>query len=175
MKRIPKLVVLAGVIVLVLAGLALATPGVGVLASAVFARGTNAQPLDVQGKAGVTLQTKSGVDFVTQQIVIAPGGTTGWHSHPGPVLVTVKSGELTLVYANEATCRGRTYRAGESFVDRGDEVVHTALNRGTENLELWATYLVPGNPGAPMRIDAPAPSLGTCQDGVAPRSRGRDR
>jgi quercetin dioxygenase-like cupin family protein len=175
MKRISKLVVLAGLTVAVMAGLALATPGIGILASPVHARGTNAQLLDVQSKAGVTLQTRSGVDFVTQQIVIAPGGTTGWHSHPGPVLVTVKSGELTLVYANEATCQGRTYRAGESFVDRGDEVVHTALNRGTENLEVWATYLVPGNPGAPFRIDAPAPSLGTCRDALAPSARGRGR
>lgn len=160
MKRIPTLIVLAGFILPVLAGLALATPGIGILASTVHARGTNADLLNVHSKSGVKLQTKDSVDFVTQQVVMAPGGTSGWHSHPGPALVTIKSGELTIVYANDETCLGRTYRAGQSFVDRGDEVVHTALNRGTENAEFWVTYLVPGEPGAPARLDEP--SAGTC-------------
>src|SRR5215218_117623 len=120
-----------------LTGIALATPGVGIVSAPVHARGTNADLLNVHSKAGVKLQTKSSVDFVTQQISIAPGGTTGWHSHPGPVLVTVKSGQLTIVYADEPTCVGRTYTAGESFVDHGDEHVHTAFNDGGANTELW--------------------------------------
>jgi quercetin dioxygenase-like cupin family protein len=139
-----------------LAGAALATPGVGVL-STVHARGTNADRLNIHSAAGIKLKTKNPLDFVTQQLTIAPGGTTGWHSHPGPVLVTVKSGALTLVYADDPTCQGRTYHAGQSFVDRGDETVHTALNLGTTPVELWATYLVPGPAGAPMRLDAPDP------------------
>ncbi len=138
-------------------GVALATPGIGVLSAPVHARGTNADLLNIHSKAGIKLKTKQALDFVTQQITIAPGGTTGWHSHPGPVLVTVKSGALTLVYANDPTCGGRTYHAGESFVDRGDETVHTALNLGSSNVELWATYLVPGAPGTPFRLDAPDP------------------
>lgn len=154
------LIVVPGLVLPVLAGIALATPGIGILSAPVHARGTHAELLNIHSKAGVKLQTKESVDFVTQQIVIAPGGTTGWHSHPGPVLVTVKSGELTLVYADDTSCEGRTYRAGESFVDRGDEIVHTAINRSPANLELWATYLVPGAPGTPARIDAPSP--GTC-------------
>lgn len=44
--------------------------------------------------------------------------------------MTVKSGALTLVYADDPTCAGRTYTAEQSFVDRGDETVHTALNLG---------------------------------------------
>jgi hypothetical protein len=142
------------------AGIALATPGIGILSAPVQARGTIAERLNVHTNAGIKLQTKDALDVVTQQIVIAPGGTTGWHSHPGPVLVTIKSGAMTLVYADDATCQGRVYTAGQSFVDRGDEFVHTALNRGSGNLEFWATYLVPGEPGAPARLDAPA--SGTC-------------
>ena len=34
-------------------------------------------------------------DTVVQQIVFGPGGHTGWHSHPGPVVVLVAQGELT--------------------------------------------------------------------------------
>jgi quercetin dioxygenase-like cupin family protein len=160
MRRIPKLVLPAIILLAGTAGIALATNGIGIISSPVHARGTIAEKLNVHSKAGIKLQTKDALDVATQQIVIAPGGTTGWHSHPGPVLVTVKSGEVTLVYADDATCQGRTYRAGESFVDRGDEHVHTALNRGSVNTELWATYLVPGAPGTPARIDAAGP--GTC-------------
>ena len=158
--RAQKLVFAVIVLLPLLAGIALATPGIGIVSAPVHARGTNADRLNVHSKAGVKLQTKSSLDFVTQQIVIAPGGTTGWHSHPGPVLVTVKSGELTLVYADDTSCQGTIYGAGESFVDRGDAIVHTALNRGSANLEFWATYLVPGAPGTPQRIDAPSP--GNC-------------
>ena len=28
--------------------------------------------------------------------MLSPGGFTGWHSHPGPVLITVKSGAATV-------------------------------------------------------------------------------
>jgi hypothetical protein len=157
MSRTTKIALVAGLVLPVLTGLALATPGVGILSAQVHARGTQAEPVSVNSRhAGIKLQTRSSVDFVTQQIVIAPGGTTGWHSHPGPVLVTVKTGELTLIYKNRS-CGGITYKAGESFVDRGDETPHTALNRTSGNTELWATYLVPGHPGAPFRLDEPEP------------------
>jgi len=143
----------------VIAGAAIATPGIGVLGAPVHARGTNAEALSVYSRSGIELTTKSSVDFVTQQITIAPGGSTGWHGHPGPVLVTIKSGAMTLIYANDPSCAGRTYTAGQSFVDRGDEVTHNAQNLGTEPLEIWATYLVPGAPGTALRIDAPDPGI----------------
>jgi Cupin domain len=146
----------AGLFVIV--GAALATPGAGVLGAPVHARGTNADELNIHSAAGIKLKTKGALDFVTQQITIAPGGTTGWHSHPGPVLVTIKSGALTVVYANDPTCAGRTFTAGQSFVDRGDETVHTARNLGATAVEFWATYLVPGAAGTAFRIDEADPA-----------------
>ena len=155
MKIIVTFVVLG---LFAIVGTALATPPIGIIAAPVQARGTNADELNLHTAAGIKLKTKSSLDFVTQQIRIAPGGTTGWHSHPGPVLVTVKTGALTVVYASDPTCSGRTYTAGQSFVDRGDENVHTALNLGATEVELWATYLVPGAAGtAPFRLDAADP------------------
>ncbi len=92
-----------------------------------------------------------------QQIVIAPGGNTGWHSHPGPVVVLIKSGQMSFY---EEDCTLRTYSAGQSFIDKGQGHVHIARNESqSENLELWATYFdVP--PGGAFRIDAPNP--GNC-------------
>ncbi len=143
-----------------LVGVALATPGVGIISAPVHARGTIGERQVVNSKSGIHLKTKGSVDLATQQVVIGGGGSTGWHSHPGPVLVTVKSGSLRLIYADDTTCEGTVYGAGDSFIDRGDEVTHIARNESlTQSVELWATYLVPGAPGTGFRNDvSPAPS-----------------
>ena len=148
-----------GVGFLLLVGVAVATPPGGVLSAPVHARGTLGEDQLVNSKSGVHVKTKGSADLVSQQIVIAGGGHTGWHSHPGPVLVTVKRGALRLIYANDETCTGIVYEAGDSFIDRGDAVVHIARNESlSSEVELWATYFVPGDPGAAFRLDEPAGS-----------------
>ena len=159
-RRSPRqrtaLVLLAlGVPFLLVAGLALATPGL-VSSAPVHARGTLPESLIVNSKSGIHLKTKGSADVVTQQLVFPGGGHTGWHSHPGPVLVTVKRGAIRLIYSDDSTCEGTVYEAGDSFVDRGDEVVHIARNfSATDEVELWATYLVPADPGSAFRLDEP--------------------
>lgn len=150
---------------LLLVGVAVATPGLGILSAPVHARGTlgptNGPNLVVNSKSGVHLKALGSTDIVTQQIRIGPGGHTGWHSHPGPVLVTVKAGSLQLIYASDEACQGVAYEAGDSFVDRGDENVHIARASPFDGVELWATYFVPGgDPSAPFRLDAPDPGTG---------------
>ena len=154
------LAIVLGTGFLLLVGAALATPGVGIISAPVHARGTLGEDQIVNSKSGVHLKTKGSVDVATQQVVIAEGGSTGWHSHPGPVLVTVKSGGLRLIYADDLSCAGTVYEAGDSFIDRGDAITHIAKNESsTDPVELWATYLVPGDPGTGFRIDvSPAPS-----------------
>ena len=129
-KTRTKVVVAVGFVLPLLVGVALATPGFGILSAPVHARGTLApttgENLIVNSKSGVHVKTKGSVDLVTQEIRIAPGGHTGWHSHPGPVLVTVQAGSLQLIYADDSTCQGTVYEAGDSFVDRGDETAHIA-------------------------------------------------
>jgi hypothetical protein len=98
---------------------------------------------------------------VVQQIVIGPGGHTGWHSHPGPVVVVVTSGALTFYSSEDPACTPRTYIARQAFIDSGQGHVHIARNLSTtENLDLWAVYFdVPPPPGG-FRIDVPNP--GNC-------------
>ena len=76
-----------------------------------------------------------------------PGGTVGWHTHPGPVIVNIVDGELELVW--ERDCVPRTYAAGETFFDPSGEI-HTATNPSdTEETVAYATFLgVPD--GAPL-------------------------
>ena len=145
-------------------GTAIATPGFGILGAPVHARGTleptTGNNVIVNSKSGVHVKTQGSVDLVTQELRFAAGGHTGWHSHPGPVLVTVKSGSLQLIYADDETCQGTVYEAGDSFVDRGDERAHIARMSPFQETVLWAMYFVPGAAGAPFRLDEPAPGTG---------------
>lgn len=151
-------------IVALSATVAMATPGSGIVSSTVFARASFADPIDIKFKVkGATgqevIQVNNAQETVVQQIIIAPGGTTGWHSHPGPVVVLIKSGQMSFYDGDDPTCTVRTYSAGQAFVDSGQGHVHIARNEGSANLELWATYFdVP--PGGAFRIDAPSP--GNC-------------
>src|SRR5215211_5858904 len=50
------------------------------------------------------IKTKGSSDLHVLQNTIAPGGTFGWHSHPGPSLVIVKSGTATFYLASDRRC-----------------------------------------------------------------------
>jgi hypothetical protein len=162
----PTIAIAIGVGFIMLVGTALATTPGGIISAPVQARGTlgptDGPNLVVNSKTGVHLKAKGSTNIVTQQITIGPGGHTGWHSHPGPVLVTVKEGTLRLIYATDSACNGTDYPAGSSFVDRGDEVIHIARNMSvSNNVVLWATYFVPGaETTAAFRLDAADPGTG---------------
>ena len=142
------------------AGTLLLTPGFGVTANNVVARASFIDATDIKikvndGKENV-LHMPNAEETVVHQIKLAPGGYTGWHSHPGPVIVLVKSGALTFYDAEFPGCPAtHTYTAGQSFVDAGQGHVHNAKNTSSDELELWAVYLdVP--PGGVFRNDVPA-------------------
>jgi quercetin dioxygenase-like cupin family protein len=155
MKRLNKLLVLAVVTFGLAGGIAFATPGGGIVAAPVIARAT----VDADNFKLKLHDSSNPADVAIQQVTIAPGGFTGWHTHPGPAVVLVKSGEFTLYEADDPSCTGRTYRAGQSFVDAGYGNVHIGRNESAADVELWVAYLdVPV--GGAFRIDAPAP--GNC-------------
>ena len=105
----------------------------------------------------VDLKSKDNTDILVTNLAIAPGGHSGWHSHPGPVLVVVKTGTVTLYHANDPSCTGTSYPAGTVFVEEGG-VVHIARNEGTVDETMVASSFLPA--GAPGRIDEAAP--GNC-------------
>ena len=148
----------------VLSGAALATPSSNIVSATVVARASFVDPVDAKFKTQEEqrqeiLHAPELLETVMQQIVIGPGGSTGWHSHPGPVVVLIKSGALTFYSSEDPTCTPRTYSAGQAFIDRGQGHVHLARNLGGQNVELWATYFdVPV--GGAFRLDAPDP--GNC-------------
>lgn len=133
---------LAGLTV-VIAATALATPGSGFKERTVVARGTYGPHFKIK------LQNSSRPgDVVVQKFVLGPGGQSGWHLHPGPAVVTIKSGELTL---DQADCSSRTYSAGEVAVEPTEDV-HRVRNVGATDLEFWVTFLdIPV--GSPQRLE----------------------
>jgi len=160
------------------AGHVLATPSSGLtattLAKSLF------EPLDVEGhvssadacqssqgkiedwercagwKARANTGGPSDVWVVDNKLV--PGGTTGWHSHPGPSLILVVAGTVTNYTSDDPSCTGHAYSAGQGFVDPGGTHVHILRNEDSLPAETIAVQLLPRD--AVRRIDAPDP--GNC-------------
>jgi quercetin dioxygenase-like cupin family protein len=101
------------------------------------------------------INTKGASDVHVLQNVIRPGGTFGWHSHPGPSLVIVKSGTATFYMADDPTCSPHLVQAGQGFIDNGHDT-HVVRNEGTDDLVTIVVSFVPA--GFNRRIDEAAPS-----------------
>src|SRR5712691_11021926 len=112
-KRFTLALTAALIAVVAIVGVVLATPISGVttttFAVSRFAD-INAKTLtDIDPSANVDywqarINTKGSTDVYMLENRIAPGGTFGWHSHPGPSIVLVKSGTLTLYRGADPTC-----------------------------------------------------------------------
>ncbi|MBA3333957.1 MAG: cupin domain-containing protein [Actinobacteria bacterium] len=157
-KLVGGTTVLAGFALLAIAATALATSSVGVTSTPI-AQG-NAGDIDVRVKTGewkVKLDTKGPSTLAVSENRVAPGGDFGWHSHPGPSLVIVKSGTSTFYRGDDPDCTPEVHPAGTAYVDPGG-VVHIARNEGSQELVVLVTRLTPA--GAPPRNDEPDP--GNC-------------
>jgi quercetin dioxygenase-like cupin family protein len=155
------IIVLAGGVLVagLLSGTAPATPGSGITTSN-LARATVADPINLnvelaQGQH-VRIHTNGPVDVVDVKVELQPGGTTGWHSHPGPSFNAVAEGAVTY-YTAGSSCTPQRFPAGSTFIDTG-HVVHTLRNEGTVPAAVYVTWLVAT--GATVRVDQPSP--GNC-------------
>ena len=103
--------------------------------------------------SAINIPVPSATDFVIQEVVIAPGGSSGWHTHPGQTAVLVTGSGVTFVHAD---CTTTAIAAGTGFIDQPG-VTHMVSNFGTAPAILFATYTnVPV--GGAFRIDAAAPA-----------------
>lgn len=103
-------------------------------------------------------RTQGQSDLYVQSNVWAPGGTTGWHTHPGHSLITVTAGSVTAYEGDDPSCTPRVYTQGMGFVDEGGDHVHVLRNEGAVEARTITVQLIPA--GATRRIDAPA--AGNC-------------
>jgi quercetin dioxygenase-like cupin family protein len=89
--------------------------------------------------------------YITQNTFQA-GGQSGWHTHPGPSLITVTEGTIT---AYEDDCTSTTYTVGDSFTDIGCGDVHNLVNQTGAEAKTVAVQFVPH--GEARRIDVGDP------------------
>jgi quercetin dioxygenase-like cupin family protein len=136
---------------LIAASPAPATPPAGVTAE-IVGSGTTLGGFKIHVD-GIKVTSTDAVSFTVAHLTFAPGGTTGWHVHPGPVLVIVKTGSVTKYSADD--CTAQTYTARQAFVENGPTDENMVRNNGSVPAETIVTFLTP--PGAPIREDAPAP------------------
>ena len=93
-------------------------------------------------------------DALVTRIVLQPGASTGWHTHPGPVIVTVVSGAVTII--DGSTCSSRVFVAGEAFIDLGQGHAHVGENHTGAETILYATFLdVPADGGPTIPAENP--------------------
>ena len=147
---VPLAAITAVAALVVVTGSASATPPSGTTTELV-ARSTFTSGYAVNVD-GIKVKIKGPVDVAVVHVTFQPGGTLGWHSHPGATFVMVKTGTVTRVNADG--CTSENVSAGQGFFE-DPNAVHVALNKTSEPAETYVTFIVPV--GAPLRIDEPAP------------------
>src|SRR5262249_19691779 len=117
-----KLIVAAAFVACAFGGLAIgiawATPGQGITSTVLVGPATMDE-VDTMADADdwkIKLKTKGVSDVYVTRITIVPGGHGGWHSHPGPSIITVKSGTATF-YDECNDFAPQSYPAGTGFVE----------------------------------------------------------
>src|SRR5215217_2859424 len=93
-------------------------------------------------------------DIALSKVVLEPGGSTGWHHHPGVTLVSVTSGTVA---EYDVKCEKTVVPAGEGFIEERNES-HVVRNESNVDAVLYATFIVPtSTPPEGLRIDVPQP------------------
>jgi len=153
MRRSLWVTLVAIIASIAVAGTVFATHAPGGTSATLLARGTLAESVKVN-VGNTKIQTKGPVDVATLEVTFAPGGSAGWHIHPGPVFVIMKSGELSVW---DEDCVKTTYSADpagpdDTFFEFGPEMSMLVKNESaTTPAVVIGTFIVPVG-AAPLTI-----------------------
>jgi len=125
-----------------IAAAALASPPSQIRVSNLVTKADFDTPVDLDADR-IRLRTKERTDVRVQKVVFAPDGRTGWHHHPGIVLVAVETGQVTVV---DAKCKARTYGPGSPngsvFTEAGAKPLEVRNLSGAD-ATVYATLIAP--------------------------------
>src|SRR3954470_20271305 len=114
---------------------------VTVPASTVFSPTAFATPGVSIDAVVISQATVNGVDYITKEITIQPGGSTGWHYNDGRVFGVVREGPFARTMDD---CSVVSSPVGSAVTeDSGPTHVHIGRNLGPEPLVLWVDYIEP--------------------------------
>jgi hypothetical protein len=99
-------------------------------------------------------KTEPAIDVEVDTHYYNPSASTGWHKHPGPVYITVTSGQLTFYEYDDPTCSPKVYSKGQGFVDYGSG--HIGINQDRNNPASDVTVAIT-SVGGVFRSELPAP------------------
>ena len=148
-------VAIGALVLLASAALSLASPPVGVTPT-LLGRGTyESFKLKTPPEALVDLKldAKNPLDVVVRTHDYAIGSSTGWHTHPGPVLITVIQGEVTFYDYDDPTCTPTLVSAGQGYVDTG----HGHIGRNESGQPAKDVTVIFAPVALPFRDELPAP------------------
>jgi quercetin dioxygenase-like cupin family protein len=91
------------------------------------------------GMDPITVDIADASNVAVTRMTLQPGAQAPWHTHAGPVIVSVVEGELVYVMADG--CSEHSYPAGSAFVDPGHGNVHSAYNPSDGPTVLVNTFL----------------------------------
>ncbi len=113
-----------------------------------------------EGRRTDALNVRDASNIAVAKVTLQPGAVFPWHTHPGPVLITIAEGDF--VYTLAADCIDRWYPAGTAVIDAGFGNVHSAYNPSlSEETVVIATFLgVPD--GGPLTVLAEGPDPEDC-------------
>ena len=156
MKKMVTAVCAAVLVFATCAILAWASPAIGVTPT-LIGRATY-EPFKVKTEPDslidVEVKAKSHLDVVVRTHDYAVGGSTGWHTHPGPVFINVIQGQVTFYEADDPTCTPHVVSAGQGYVDTG----RGHLGRNETGLPAKDVTVILAPVNLPFRGELPAPN-----------------
>src|SRR5260370_33668212 len=99
-------------------------------------------------------KVKGDSDVYIVQNTFPVGAHTGWHTHPGPSLVTITAGTITAYEADAPNFTPPGYHPGESFTPPGLGDGHLLRNAGGGCAVTIPVHILPA---LPQRRHSPAP------------------
>lgn len=95
-------------------------------------------------------------DVFVWHLRLGPDSALGWHTHPGPAIVTVVRGSLGYQSEINGECVTTWHEAGTGFMDPGFGHVHRAVSRG-DGFDAYTTFVLPsGSPSQTIPAEPPA-------------------
>jgi quercetin dioxygenase-like cupin family protein len=129
-------------------GLAVATPTIGAFYNVILSTGTAEQDLHAHGQLvisgmdedfGAVVATDGASNIIQQEVKFSPGGTTGWHTHPGIVILTLAADSGPVDWY-DSRCGKTVYNAGDSWTE--GTKLHDVVNHGSTDVHFLVTYIV---------------------------------